>query len=143
LPQHLRIARATLYSPPPSHTWNERALQRASDLETRGFAALGQSDEVRASKHRSARGLAGAARGMLAQADDRIIAGLDRICVPTLVLVGADDTHFLAAADYMARKIPGATRVTIPNAGHASNLHQPDAFNRAVAEFLAGLPAAA
>jgi pimeloyl-ACP methyl ester carboxylesterase len=123
--------------------WNERAQQRADDLEARGFTVLGQSDEIRASKHRSARGLAGAARGMLAQADDRIIAGLDKIAVPTLVLVGADDTHFLAAADYMARKIPGATRVTIPNAGHASNLHQPAAFNRAVENFLASLPAAA
>jgi pimeloyl-ACP methyl ester carboxylesterase len=123
--------------------WNERAQQRAADLEARGFVALGQSDEVRASKHRSVRGLAGAARGMLAQADDRIIVGLDKIAVPTLVLVGADDTHFLAAADYMARKIPGAARVTIPNAGHASNLHQPALFNRAVMDFLAGLPAAA
>ena len=62
--------------------------------------------------------------------------------MPTLVLVGADDTHFLAAADYMARKIPGATRVTIPNAGHASNLHQPAAFNSAVKDFLERLPAA-
>ena len=124
--------------------WNERAQQRARDLETCGFAALGESDEVRMSKHRSARGLAGAARGMLAQADDNhIIAGLDKIAVPTLVLVGAGDAHFLAAADYMARKIPGAVRVTIPDAGHASNLHQPAAFNRAVQDFLAGLPVAA
>jgi pimeloyl-ACP methyl ester carboxylesterase len=123
--------------------WNERARQRADDLQSRGFAAVGQSDEVRATKHRSARGLAGAARGVLAQADDdHIIAGLDKIAVPTLVLVGAEDTHFLAAADYMARKISGATRVTIPNAGHASNLHQPAAFNRAIRDFLAGLPAA-
>ena len=111
---------------------------------TRGFAALGESDEVRLSKHRSARGLAGAARGMLAQGDDdHIIAGLDKIVVPTLVLVGANDTNFLAATDYMARKIPGATRVTIPDAGHASNLHQPELFNRAVKDFLEGLPAAA
>jgi pimeloyl-ACP methyl ester carboxylesterase len=43
-------------------------------------------------------------------------------------LVSADDRHFLAAADYMARKIPGAARVTIPDAGHASNLHQPAHF---------------
>lgn len=123
--------------------WNERAQQRARDLEARGFDALGQSDEVRIVKHRSAKGLAGAARGMLAQSDDRIIGSLDKIAVPTLVLVGADDTNFLAAADYMARKIPGATRVTIADAGHASNLHQPAAFNRAVADFLAGLPATA
>jgi pimeloyl-ACP methyl ester carboxylesterase len=62
--------------------------------------------------------------------------------VPTLVLAGADDTHFLAAADYMARKIPGALRVTVPGFGHASNPHQPELFNRAVADFLARLPAA-
>jgi len=124
-------------------TWNERAQQRARDLEARGFDALGQSDEVRIVKHRSAKGLAGAARGMLAQSDDRIIGSLDKIAVPTLVLVGADDTNFLAAADYVARKIPGATRVTIAEAGHASNLHQPAAFNRAVANFLGGLPATA
>ena len=129
-------------NPEARKAWNDRAQQRARNLEARGFAALGESDEVRMSKHRSARGLAGAARGMLAQADARIIAGLDQIAVPTLVLVGADDTHFLAATDYMARKIPGAVRVTIPDAGHASNLHQPAAFNRAVADFLAGLPAA-
>jgi pimeloyl-ACP methyl ester carboxylesterase len=54
-----------------------------------------------------------------------------------------DHGHGPPAADYMARKIPGATRVTIPDAGHASNLHQPVAFNRAVQDFLGGLPAAA
>jgi len=43
----------------------------------------------------------------------------------------------------MARKIPYAAQVTIPNAGHASNLHQPAAFNRAVMEFLGGLPVTA
>src|SRR6516164_2922719 len=55
--------------------WNERAEQRARDREARGFAVLGGSDEIGTSRHRSARGLAGAARGMLAQADNRIIAG--------------------------------------------------------------------
>ena len=41
----------------------------------------------------------------------------------------------------MARKIPGAAKVVIEDAGHAANLHQPAAFNRAVEAFLAGLPA--
>jgi len=40
--------------------WNERARSRADDLESRGLAALGASDEVRQSKHRDAKGLAGA-----------------------------------------------------------------------------------
>src|SRR5882672_3024791 len=38
------------------------------------------------------------------------------IKVPSLVVVGADDTPFLAASDsdYMAAKIPGAAKVVIP-----------------------------
>jgi len=38
-------------------------------------------------------------------------------------------------------KIPGAQKVVIPNAGHAANLDRPEAFNRAVVEFLSGLSA--
>lgn len=116
--------------------WNRRAHQRADDLEARGLAALGASDEVRMSQHRGAGGLAGAARGMLTQQDDSAIRSLETIAVPTLVLVGANDTNFLAATDYMAGKIPQATKAVIPNAGHAANLHQPAAFNRAVEDFL-------
>jgi pimeloyl-ACP methyl ester carboxylesterase len=122
-------------------SWNETARQRAANLEAKGLAALGTSDEVRLGKHRSADGLARAARGMLAQADDRVIRSLERIAVPTLVLVGADDKNFLAATDYMAAKIKGASKVVIPDAGHAANLHQPEAFNRAVTDFLVALTA--
>jgi len=121
--------------------WNANARARAERLEKEGLAALGTSDEVRMSQHRNALGLAGAARGMLAQQNDRVIRSLETIAVPTLVLVGANDTNFLAATDYMAAKIPGARKVVIPNAGHAANLHQPDLFNRAVADFLDLLPA--
>jgi pimeloyl-ACP methyl ester carboxylesterase len=78
---------------------------------------------------------------MLTQRDDPVIRSLDTIEVPSLVLVGSNDTNFLAATDYMARKIPGASKVVIDGAGHAANLHQPVAFNRAVEAFLAGLPA--
>jgi pimeloyl-ACP methyl ester carboxylesterase len=119
--------------------WNLRAGQRADDLEARGFAALGGSDEVRMSQHRSALGLAGAARGMLTQENAGVIESLPSVAVPTLVLAGANDTGFLAATDYMAAKIPGARKVIIPDAGHASNLHQPAAFNRAMGDFLAGM----
>ena len=117
--------------------WNARANVRADDLEARGLAALGPSDEVRTSQHRDATGLAGAARGMLAQEGDGVIRSLEAIRVPTLVLVGANDTNFLGATDYMAKKIAGAQKVVIPDAGHAANLHQPAAFNRAVDAFLA------
>ena len=36
----------------------------------------------------------------------------------------------------MARKIPGARKVVIPDAGHAVNVDQPDEFNRVVSAFL-------
>jgi pimeloyl-ACP methyl ester carboxylesterase len=124
--------------------WNQNAEARAQALETQGLAALGgRSREVSATQHRSAKGLALAARGMLAQRDDRVIRSLPEIRVPTLVLVGADDTPFHAATDYMAAKIPGAKKVVIPGAGHAANIDQPEAFNRAVIDYLESLGAAA
>ena len=119
--------------------WNETSRKRAETFEAKGLDALGSSAEVRVSQHRSAQGLAHAARGMLAQFDSRIIESLDSIKVPTLVLVGEKDQPFLGATDYMAKKIPGATLATIPDAGHASNIDQPVAFNEAVERFLKAL----
>lgn len=119
--------------------WNKTAEARAVAFETKGFGALGGSAEVRVSSHRSADGLARAARGMLAQFDARIMESLPGIAVPTLVLVGANDQPFLGATDYMAAKIPGAKRVAIADAGHSANIDQPAAFNAAVTDFLAGL----
>jgi pimeloyl-ACP methyl ester carboxylesterase len=125
--------------------WNRRANERAADLEARGLAALGErSREMReaASRHRSAQGLAHAARGMLAQTGPEVIDGLPTIRVPTLIVVGDQDQPFLAPCEYMAKKIAGARLVVIPGAGHSSNLDQPEAFNRALLEFLDGLPPA-
>jgi pimeloyl-ACP methyl ester carboxylesterase len=123
--------------------WNERAQERAVALETRGLAALGQSREVResASLHRSAQGLAHAARGMLAQEGSRVIDGLGAIDVPTLIIVGDKDQPFIAPCEYMAKKISGARLEVIRDAGHSSNLDQPEAFNRVLRDFLDGLPA--
>ena len=128
-------------NPDARAAWNGRALARARELEEKGLDALRGGGETRLGTHRSARGLAGAARGMLAQFDASLIEALPTIRVPTLVLVGSEDKNFLAAADYMAGKIPGARQAVIPAAGHAANLDQPTAFNRAVGDFLAALPA--
>ena len=78
---------------------------------------------------------------MLTQRDARVIGTLPDIAVPTVVVVGADHTPFLAASDYMAAKIPGAKKVVIQNAGHAANIDQPQAFIDAVLQFLGGLDA--
>jgi pimeloyl-ACP methyl ester carboxylesterase len=116
--------------------WNERARETGERLERVGLAGVRGGPETRRAGHRSARGLAHAARGMLAQRDARVIDGLPGITVPVLVLVGARDEPFLAAAGYLAAKIPGAVQVVIPDAGHASNIDQPAAFNAAVTTFL-------
>ena len=125
-------------NPQAREGWNQTSYQRAQRFEEGGLAALSGGEEVRTSTHRSAAGLAMAARGMLAQFDSRVIESLENIKVPTLVLVGANDQAFLAATDYMAARIPGATKVVIADAGHAANLHQPAAFNQAVEAFLRG-----
>jgi pimeloyl-ACP methyl ester carboxylesterase len=119
--------------------WNRMAAERGDQLEAKGLSALGSGNEVRIAMHRSAEGLARAARGMLAQVDDRIIQSLPDISVPTLVLVGEKDETFLAPTDYMAAKIPGAWKVIIDGAGHAANIDQPEAFNAAVIEFIESL----
>jgi pimeloyl-ACP methyl ester carboxylesterase len=120
--------------------WNRRAHDTADRFEREGLAVLKSASRERSSvSHRDAAGLARAARGMLTQRDARVIESLPDIKVPSLVVVGADDTPFLAASDYMAAKIPGARKVVIPSAGHAVNIDQPQAFIEAVLPFLDGL----
>ncbi len=122
--------------------WNARAMATADRLDREGLEMLKSSTRERATaSHRDASGLARAARGMLTQRDARVIELLPDIKVPALIVVGADDTPFLAASDYMAAKIPGAQKVVIPAAGHAVNIDQPKAFVDAVLPFLKNLPA--
>lgn len=65
---------------------------------------------------------------------------LPQIAVPTLVVVGESDALApIAVAEAMAKAIPGARFEVVPDAGHVSNLENPEAFNRAFAEFLSTL----
>jgi 3-oxoadipate enol-lactonase len=62
---------------------------------------------------------------------------LGSIAAPTLVVVGerdVPDCH--AIADTLARGIAGARKVVIPGAGHLANMDEPEAFNRALLDFL-------
>ncbi len=120
----------------PREAWNRTAEATAVGYETRGLDALPNRPEVGRSTHYSAAGLAKAARGILAQHDASVIESLSTIAVPTLVVVGALDNPFLAATDYMATKIPDAIKSIINDAGHASNIDQPEEFNRGVLDFL-------
>ncbi len=126
-------------NPEAREAWNARTEQRAQALEAKGFEAIGGSSEVRLSHHRSAAGLAKAARGILRQVDARVIDGLPQITVPVLLIVGEGDTPYLNGMNYMARRLPQADLVVIPPAGHGANVDQPEIFNKAVQQFLARL----
>ena len=115
--------------------WNAWVERRAQQLE-RGQGPAEISAELAQAVHEHPEGLPRAARGVMAQKDARVITSLDGIAVPTLVVVGAEDTDFLAGADYMHRHIPTARKVVIDEAGHAANMDQPGTFNTAVREFL-------
>ncbi len=120
--------------------WNKRARETGDRFEQEGLAVLKSASRERSTvSHRDASGLAHAARGMLTQRDARVIEALPDIRVPSLVVVGADDAPFLAASDYMAAKIPGATKLVIAAAGHAVNIDQPQAFIDGVLPFLDGV----
>jgi pimeloyl-ACP methyl ester carboxylesterase len=127
----------------PRAKWNRMAERSAVNFEEKGLDAAGRSPEVQAAVkyHRSAAGLAHSARGMLAQVDSRVIDHLPEIDVPTLIIVGEKDEPYHDASRYMQSKIPGAWLEMIPDAGHAANMDQPEAFNRVLLEFLDSLPA--
>lgn len=65
------------------------------------------------------------------------VADLSRVRVPTLIVVGDQDrlTPPGVARD-MAAAISGSSLVVIRNAGHLTNIEQPEIFNRVLLDFL-------
>ena len=61
---------------------------------------------------------------------------LRRLRVPTLIVTGDEDEPCLEPGIFMKRMIPTAGLLIIPKSGHTINIEEPDAFNRAVGEFL-------
>jgi pimeloyl-ACP methyl ester carboxylesterase len=71
---------------------------------------------------------------LMAKTDQRDL--LPRIAVPTLLIWGELDTRSpVSVAREFEQAIPNAKLVLIPDAGHVSNLEQPERFNEAVREF--------
>lgn len=66
---------------------------------------------------------------------------LASITVPTLVIVGERDAIPRRHTELIARSIPGAELMYVPDAGHACAEQRPDVFNAAVLDFLAHVEA--
>ncbi len=58
--------------------------------------------------------------------------------LPTLVIVGEQDQPFLGPSERMAKAIPDASLVVIPDAGHSPQFENPEAWWTALSGFLAG-----
>ena len=64
---------------------------------------------------------------------------LRALTVPTLLIVGDEDTGCLEANLMLKESIRSAGLCILPRTGHTSNLEEPDRFNRFVSEFLAAV----
>ncbi len=87
----------------------------------------------------SPQGLANNLRGMGQGAQPSLVDRLPKVFAPTLLIAGALDPAYCALAREMHGLIPNARLVIVPDAGHTAHLEQPEAFQRAVLEFLDGL----
>lgn len=71
-----------------------------------------------------------------------ILDRLGEIATPTLLVVADDDMLVPpACSDVLAQGLSHATLARMPTGGHACNIIHPDAFNQAVLDWLATLPA--
>jgi pimeloyl-ACP methyl ester carboxylesterase len=66
---------------------------------------------------------------------------MERLTVPTLIMTGDEDDPCLEPAIFMKRKIRSAGLVVLPKSGHGINLEEPEAFNRALLDFLTAVDA--
>lgn len=65
-----------------------------------------------------------------------LVGRLARIACPTLVLVGADDTHYIDESKLLAQEIENAERLVMPAVGHPLAFQDPRAFEHAVLSFM-------
>ncbi|MDT0454401.1 alpha/beta fold hydrolase [Streptomyces sp. DSM 41527] len=87
-------------------------------------------------------GAAAALRGRAERPDYTEL--LPRITVPTLIVVGTEDTYTpVSDALHLHERIPDSRLTIIEQAAHMPNLEQPHTFNAALHEFLNSLPKAA
>jgi pimeloyl-ACP methyl ester carboxylesterase len=80
-------------------------------------------------------------RAMIAAMSDQKdrLEDLSSIRVPTLVIIGEQDTPFIASSQRMADAIPGAQLAMLPDAGHSPQFENPDTWWAALSGFLSAL----
>jgi len=81
------------------------------------------------------------ASGLTALAErSETCSALSSISIPTLIICGREDVVTpLEQSEFMHKQIKGSVLKVIDNAGHVSNLEQPEEFNKSLTEFLNSL----
>jgi 3-oxoadipate enol-lactonase len=75
---------------------------------------------------------------------DPILAEIDRITVPALVIVGADDVATpLVKSERIVAAISGSRLEVVPDAGHSSSIEQPVVVAALIEEFIEAPPSSA
>lgn len=142
--------------------FREASLQAAERFETLGSADYGptyaagaarvqyQNKDPRGwqvfadalSRH-DATGAALTLRGVQAgrPALDTLAGPLGGLLAPTLIIAGDEDDHALEPALFLKRTLPASGLLMLPKTGHTLNLEEPEAFNRAVLDFIAAVEA--
>lgn len=69
--------------------------------------------------------------------------GFRAFTTPTLIIAGDEDDPTLEPGLFLKRTIPTSALMVMPKAGHTLNLEHPDAFNRAVLDFVTQVDAGA
>ena len=96
-------------------------------------APEGVKSYIRNMRQHTALGLRGAWHALMGQ--ENLEDRLDEIRVPTLIIVG-DRDPLLTPSRVMQQRIPGCRFVLIKGSDHGTANWRPDAFNKAVLEFL-------
>ena len=97
----------------------------------------GQPDNVRAAAYadrlrNTPHGLAEALRGFGTGHMEPLWDRLPELTIPVTLITGERDEKFRALAEEMAKRLPNAQHVTIPNTGHAPQLEDPSAVAQAI-----------
>ena len=81
-------------------------------------------------------------QGLIALAErSETCSNLSEIAIPTLIICGREDQVTpLSESEFMHINIKNSSLKIIENAGHLSNLEQPEAFNAELLEFLSSEP---
>lgn len=137
--------------------WAEKVRRWVAILESKGIEAFAE-DYIRdpimaeyAAQGREARdflwaaitsntaqGLAGGLVGVVGNRPSiySLRGRMEKLGVPTIVVVGDRDHWCTKVASFIARTIPGAELAVIQDSGHMTNLEQPEQFNEVLERLL-------